>query len=110
MAEKFRLRALKAPRQDCREEGTLPGHGGPGGYDNPCADRYGAGVDAPQDWWAGADRENGSDGGEGPAPERRRSARVVGPACCRPAYRRGRVVVGCLASVLQKPKKKREKS
>src|ERR687893_1743598 len=84
--------------EDCREEGTLPGHGSPGGYANPCADRYGAGVDAPQDWWAGADCENGSDGGEGPAPERRRSARFVGPACYCPAYRRERAWVRRAAS------------
>src|SRR5918995_2735485 len=126
MAEKFRLRALKAPRQisrsrhegyiklyngysavkqhrcrpcgkrlkgiekeeDCREEGTLSGCSRTGGHDDAGANRHGS----------GADRENGSDGGEGPAPERWRGAGVVGPACCRPAYRRRRAWVRCPAS------------
>src|ERR671910_2493866 len=69
--------------EDFREEGTLFGHGGLGGYADAGADRHGA----------RADRENGSDGGEGSAPERWRSAGVVGPACCRPAYRRRRAWV-----------------
>src|SRR5918995_2804700 len=66
--------------EDCREEGTLSGHGGLGGHADPRADRHGPGDG----------NENGTDRGEGPPQERWRSAGVVGPACCRPAYRRGR--------------------
>src|SRR3712207_8844616 len=62
-----------------REKGTLSGRSRTGGHADAGADRH----------RPGADRENGSDGGEGPAPERWRSARVDDPACCGPAYRRG---------------------
>src|SRR5919112_4541403 len=55
-----RLKGIEK-EEDCREEGTLPGHGGPGGYANPRAHRLGAGGDAPQDWWAGDDRGTRSD-------------------------------------------------
>src|SRR5918995_6502934 len=77
-----RLKGIEK-EEDCREEGTLSGCSRTGGPADAGADRHGA----------RADRENGSDGGEGPAPERWRSAGVVGPACCRPAYRRRRAWV-----------------
>src|SRR5918999_2463914 len=62
-----------------REEGTLSGRSRTGGHADPCADRH----------RPGDGNENGTDGGEGPPQERWRSARFVGPACRRPAYRRG---------------------
>src|ERR671916_2953938 len=62
-----------------REKGTLSGRSRTGGHADPGADRH----------RPGDGNENGTDGGEGSPQERWRSARLVGPACCRPAYRRG---------------------
>src|ERR687894_3314867 len=85
--------------EDFREEGTLSGRSRTGGHADAGADRH----------RPGADRENGSDSGEGPAPERWRGARVDDPACCRPAYRRGGARVRRPAAPIGKQKKKRKK-
>src|ERR687890_927360 len=52
-----RLKGIEK-EEDCREEGTLSGCSRTGGHDDAGAERHGS----------GADHENGSDGGEGPAP------------------------------------------